>query len=237
VTADGFDGSVLGRAGKLPEPPPASAALLEAIGRMKPVRTRSRFGGFLIVLLLGIAWPAVILIRLPMRRDLMALPGAWVAIGAALWGVSFLLPLAIALIPRRHDVLPSVGHASRVSLLAMGVLFLFTALWTADAPGVSLRPDDTGRTLLRSAAGCAGYVLQVAAVLLVAGFFAVRRVLPMGGRRVGMALGAAGGALGGLALHFHCPIATTGHVLLSHVGAMILAAAAGALIMSGLLRR
>jgi hypothetical protein len=52
-----------------------------------------------------------------------------------------------------------------------------------------------------------------------------------------MALGAAGGAMGGLALVFLCPIGETGHVVLGHVGGMTLAAAAGALLLPSLLRR
>ena len=47
----------------------------------------------------------------------------------------------------------------------------------------------------------------------------------------------AGGAMGGLVLHFICPIADTGHVALAHVGGMALAAAVGALLLSGVGRR
>jgi hypothetical protein len=211
--------------------------MLKALGTMKPVRTRSRFGAFVIVLLIGVAWPAYTLIRSPLRGDLGALPPTWVAIGAALWTLAFVLSLAAALIPRRGDVLPSAGRASRASAVSMGVVLLFTALWTAHAPGVSLRPEDIGETLIQSCYGCGKYVLQMAAIFLVLGFLFLRRVLPMGGRRIGFAIGAAGGALAGLVLHFLCPIATTGHVLLSHVGVMILASLAGGLIMQGVLGR
>jgi hypothetical protein len=218
-------------------PPPPSPEMLKAVGAIKPVRTRSRFGAFLVVLVIGAAWPAYTLIRFPLRRDLGALPPAWVGIGAALWAFAFVSSLAMALVPARGDVLPSAGRASRVSAIAMGVVLLFTALWTAHVPGVSLRPEDIGKTLIQSCYGCGKYVLQVAAIFLILGFLFLRRVLPMGGRRIGLALGAAGGSLAGLALHFVCPIATTGHVLISHVGVMILASLAGALILHGLLGR
>jgi hypothetical protein len=45
-----------------------------------------------------------------------------------------------------------------------------------------------------------------------------------------MALGAAGGAMGGMALVFICPFASTAHVVGGHVVGMLLAAAAGALL-------
>jgi hypothetical protein len=231
-----LDDRLLRAARDIPPPPP-SPDILKAVGAAKPVRTRSRFGAFLIVLAIGAAWPALTLIRFPFRKDLGALPPAWVAIGAALWAVTLVVSLAAALVPARGDVLPSAGRASRASAITMGLVLLFTAAWTAYAPGVSVRPEDVGMTLIQSCYGCGKYVLQVAAIFMVLGLLFLRRVLPIGGRRIGLAVGAAGGALGGLALHFLCPIATTGHILLSHVGGMVLASMAGALIFQGLLGR
>jgi hypothetical protein len=223
-------------AGETPAPPP-SPEMLKVVASGKPVRTRSRFGAFLLVLVLGAAVPALTLIRVPLRRDLGALPPVWVAIGAALWAMTLVVSLAAALVPARGDVLPSAGRASRASTIAMGLVLLFTAAWTAYAPGVSLRPEDVGKTLIQSCYECGKYVLQIAAIVVILGLLFLRRVLPVGGRRIGVAIGAAGGALGGLALHFVCPIAVTGHVLLSHVGAMVLASLAGALVFQGFLGR
>ena len=234
--ADEIDDRLLRAARDIP-PPPLSPEMQKAVAAVKPVRTRSRFGAFLIVLAVGAAWPAFTLIRSPFRKDLGVLPPAWVAIGAALWAVTLVVSLAAALVPARGDVLPSAGRASRVSAIAMGLVLLFIAAWTAYAPGVSLRPEDLGMTLMQSCYGCGKYVLQVAALFVILGLLFLRRALPIGGRRIGLAVGAAGGALGGLALHFLCPIATTGHVLLSHVGAMVLASLAGALVFQGLLGR
>jgi hypothetical protein len=62
---------------------------------------------------------------------------------------------------------------------------------------------------------------------LLVGLLVLRRLAPVGGARLGLALGAAGGALGGLVLHFICPIATAGHVVLGHVGGMAVAALLG----------
>jgi hypothetical protein len=212
------------------EAPPPAPALMEAVHGMKPVRPRSRYGAFLTVLLVGSIGPAALLLFRPMRRDLGGLPEAWVILGAAFWLGSLLLTLAAALIPRRGDVMPAAGRASRVGAAAMVVLFLFALLATVDVPGVSVRPADLGWSLFQSCAHCLRIVFPVAAVFLLLGAFVLRRALPMGARRIGIALGAAGGAMAGLALHFQCPIADTAHVVLAHVGGMILAAVAGALV-------
>jgi hypothetical protein len=234
--ADGLDDRLTGALKETPPPPP-SPAMLNALGAMKPVRTRSRFGAFAAVLAIGIIWPASSLLSAPMRPDLGKLPPAWVALGAGLWAFAFVFSLAAALVPSRGDVLPAAGRASRASVIGMGMVVLFTALWTAHVPGVSVRPEDLGETLLQSCYGCGKYVLEVAAIVVVLGFLFLRRRLPVGAPRIGLAVGAAGGALGGLALHFLCPIATVGHVMLAHVGVMILSSLAGALILHGLLDR
>ncbi|HVZ71959.1 MAG TPA: NrsF family protein [Polyangia bacterium] len=219
-----------------PAPPP-SVALLGAVGTPARVRTRSRFGAFAAVALLGLAWPAYTLAHAALRPDLKLLPPMWVAVGAALWGLSFGLALWTALVPRRGDVLPASAVAGRVAGAAMGLLLVFAAFWTTSVPGVSARPEDLGISTLQSSWGCAKVVLEAAAPVLLIGFFALRRLLPVGARAAGIAVGAAGGAIGGLALHFICPMATAGHVLIGHVGAMIAASVAGALIFGALLDR
>ena len=119
----------------------------------------------------------------------------------------------------------------------MSALFLFALAASVSVPGISLRPEDAHMTLLQSCVHCASFVLETAAPFLLVGLFALRRLVPMGRARIGLALGAAGGAVGGLVLHFICPFAGTAHVVLGHVGGTILAAAAGAALLSVLLRR
>ncbi len=236
MTVDDFDGGLRPPGGFAPPPAP-SPDLLRTVDGMKPVRTRTRFGAFALVALLGLVWPLIALGHLPLRRDLEALPAWWVITAAALWGMSFVLSLAAALVPRRGDVLPAPGRASRVSGTAMAVLLLFALVATAQAPGLSARPEDLHFTLFRSCVHCIRFVFEISAVFLLVGLLALRRLVPVGGPRVGLALGAAGGAMGGLVLHFICPIAGTAHVVLAHVGGMMLAAATGALLLSGIARR
>jgi len=227
-----FDDRVLGRAtGVDAPPPPPSAELLRAVESTKPVRTRTRFGAAAVVALVGLVGPAIVLVHGPLRRDLAGLPAAWLIAAVALWGSAFALSLASAMIPRRGDVLPAPSRASMVAMAAMVVVALFALLATVDVPGQSMLPAERDWTLFESCVHCIGTVAKVAVVILIAGLIALRRLVPVGGSRVGMALGAAGGALGGLLLVFICPFASTAHVVLGHVVGMVLAAIAGALLM------
>jgi hypothetical protein len=234
---DKFDDRVLGQAtGVGAPPPPPSADLLRAVDGMKPVRTRSRFGALALVGLAGLVGPVVALVRGPFRRDWPGLPIGWVIAATALWGVSFALSLAAALVPRRGDVLPAPSRASRIAAAAMAVLALFALFATVDVPGLSMQPAERGWTLLDSCLHCIGTIAKVAVVFLIVGIVALRRVVPVGRVRVGMALGAAGGAAGGLLLVFICPFASAAHVTLGHVGGTVLAALAGALLLAGAAR-
>jgi len=231
MTTRDFGDGVLGPPGEFTAAPPPAAELLNTVAGMKPVRTRTRFGAFALVALIGLVWPVVALAHLPLRRDLAALPTWWVITAATLWGVSFVLSLAAALVPGRGDVLPAPGRASRISGTAMAVLLMFALVASAQAPGLSVRPEDLHWSLFRSCVHCVSFVFEISAAFLLIG------LLALGGSRIGMALGAAGGAMGGLVLHFICPIAGTAHVVLAHVGGMVLAAAAGALLLSSVTRR
>jgi hypothetical protein len=236
MTVKDFDDRLLSQATRVDEPPPPpSADLMKAVAGMKPVRPRSRFGAFLVVALLGLVAPVATLLLRPLRRDLHQLPMAWLVVAALAWGLAFVLTLAATLVPRRGEVLPSAGRAAQIGAAALAGLALFALIATTHVPG-SVYP--VGMTaLFHSCLHCAGFVAKIAAVFLLVGVVALRRLAPVGRSRLGMALGAAGGAMGGLVLVFLCPIGGTAHMILGHVGGMALAAAAGALLLPSLLRR
>jgi tetratricopeptide (TPR) repeat protein len=232
-----FDDRVLGEATGVGAPPPApSSDLLRVVGTMKPVRMRSRYGALAAVALTGLVGPAIALARGPFRRDLHGLPVAWLIAAAALWGLAAAVSLASALVPRRGDVLPAPSRASRLSAIAMVVVALFALFATVDVPGLSMLPAERGWTLFDSCLHCIGTVAKVAVVFLAVGLAALERLVPVGGARVGMALGAAGGAMGGLLLVFICPFASAAHVVGGHVAGMVLAAAAGAMLLPAVAR-
>jgi len=235
---DGGDERALADATRLGAPPPAlSPELARAVQGMGPVRTRHRFGAVAAVALAGLVWPVIALVHGPHRRDLGALPMAWVIVAAVLWATAFTASLTAALVPRRGDVLPAAGRAARIAVAAMLIVAAFALFASVDAPGVSMHPEERGWSPLRACLHCIGFVFETAAVFLVAGLFAMRRLIPVGGARAGLALGAGAGAMGGLVLHFICPFANTAHVVLGHVGGMALTAAAGALLAAALIRR
>jgi hypothetical protein len=218
-------------------PPPPAAELLAKVGAMKAVRTRGRFAALAAVGAAGIVGPIALLIVMSWRRDLPALPPAWVAGAAAVWFGVFAASLVAALVPARGDVLPSAGRASRAAVAAVAVLAAFTLFGSIEAPGVSPRVPPGAWPLVLSSLRCISVLLPVAVVFLVAGIVVLRKVLPMGARRIGVALGVAGGAMGGFVLHWHCPLAETAHVVLGHFGGVLLAAGAGALLLPALLER
>lgn len=239
LDADGLGVDKLGvDIGRLDAPPPPPAVeLLARVGGMQAVRPRGRFAALAAVAAAGIVAPIALLALMSWRCDLFALPRAWVVGAAAIWFVAFATSLVTALVPARGDVLPSAGRASRAAVAAVGALAAFTLVGSVEAPGVSPRLPPGAWPLVLSCVRCISVLLPVALVFLVAGIVVLRRVLPMGARRIGVALGAAGGAMGGFVLHWHCPVAATAHVVLGHVGGVVLAALAGALLLPALLDR
>jgi hypothetical protein len=155
----------------------------------------------------------------------------WVVSAAVLWATAFALGLRAALVPARGEVLPAPATGSRAGLGALLALAVFAVCASVEAPGVSLHPADLHMSLMESAMHCGRTVLMLAVPSVLVGLVALRRLAPVGGARVGLALGAAGGALGGLVLHFICPMANAAHVLLGHVGGMAVATALGAILL------
>ncbi len=215
------------------EAPPPSSALLSAIGHMKPVRTRVpgrtllAFAGLaLVVLLLFVGMTGV-------RKDVPGLPGAWLVAMALVWATAAALSLVVALLPARGDVLTNTaraGHVALTSTVAMLVLGFFA---TVDAPGRTIIPD-------RAFDGATGHCLftgfTVTATMLILAIVLLRRAFPSGGIRIAAALGAAGGAVGGLILHLICSFGGGLHVGIGHAGGMVLGMALGTVVLPRFLR-
>jgi hypothetical protein len=214
----------------LPAPPP-SAALLQAMSDLRPVRPRVPARALAAILAVGLAYPALVLVLKGPRFDLPFLPVAWVAVMALLWAAGVVVPLGAAVLPRRDEVLPSASRAATAATAAALVLLALGFFATVNAPGKTIIDPSAARVLhcLATAA------VVIAPVLLVAAF-ALRRLHPMGAARVAAAVGAAGGALGGLTLHFLCPYGGGVHVGAGHAGGVILGAVAGALVLGRFVR-
>lgn len=209
--------------------PAPSAALLASLQTMKPVRTRVPLLTLLLVAAAGCAFPAYAFAMFPLRRDLSALPPAWVAGMALFWLAGFLVPLTLAVLPSRHQVLPNSTWAMRAAVLASTVLVLIGLLFTVDAPGVTILPKTTWDQFVDLWWHCVSFGLKVSVPMVLLGGLILRRVNLFHLRALGAAIGAAGGALAGLTLHGLCPYGGAVHVGLAHGGGVVIGALVGAL--------
>jgi len=210
-------------------PPPPSPEMVAKLAGMQPVRTRVPMLTLLLVAVAGGAFPAYAFAVFPLRRDLAALPPAWVAGMALFWLTGFLVPLTLALMPARHQVLPNAARAGRAGVLAASVLVLLGLLFTVDAPGVTILPATPWEHFADLWWHCVSFGLKVSVPMVILGALALRRVNLFNLRALGAAIGAAGGALAGLTLHGLCPYGGAAHVGLAHGGGVVIGAAVGAL--------
>jgi hypothetical protein len=206
--------------------------LLAAVGDMRPVRLRVPWRSALVLLAVGALFPIYVLAVRRLRGDLADLPPLWVAAAASWWGIAVAATLASAVAPRRGEVLPNAMQAGRAAVLAAVALVALGLFGTVDAPGKTLPPPSFAWGWWH----CTRFGLGVTGPLLLVAAFMLRRLHPLGARSIGAALGATGGALAGLALHFLCPYGGGAHVGLAHGGGVVLGAALGALLLGPFLR-
>lgn len=213
----------------VPPPAPALHAAVRDARRVTPRRPARTLA--LLVAVATVA-PAASLLGGGLREDLTFLPALWVAGGAAIWAAAGGLLFARAVLPRRGDVLPDPARALRVALVVSLFLVAFGLWVTVDAP----RPADGGGSFAAAWAHCTGLSVSFTLPLLLVAAGALRRLHPLGGPLIAATVGAAGGAVAGLALHFGCPVGGGLHVGLSHGGAVALNAILAAAILSWAVR-
>lgn len=210
-------------------PPAPSAALLSAMRAIEPVRTRVPLRTMAVVVAAACVFPLYAFSAFPLRLDLHHLPPIWVAGIAVLWLAGFTVPLALAVLPRRGQVLPDAGRAGRAALVAGGGLILVGLLLTVDAPGTTILPRTRWDGFLHLWWHCISFGLKVSVPLVIVAAFLLRHVAVVSVARLGAAVGAAGGALAGLTLHGLCPYGGAVHVGLAHGGGVVVGAVIGAL--------
>jgi hypothetical protein len=120
----------------------------------------------------------------------------------------------------RHAGIGAV--AASIGFVAAGLLF------HRHAPGLSVVPEPSLHTLLAHS-GClrTGAIASLVPVALSA--LLLRGSVPVGSRWAGAGVGAAGGSLGGLMLHLHCPVADALHLGVIHGGVVVIGVVVGAL--------
>jgi hypothetical protein len=177
---------------------------------------------------LSLAGGALLLALVPMRRDLAELPRLEFALQALIWAAALMTASRVALVPRRGAVLSDGTRAARAALLVAVVLLLLCTVFGLRAE--STRFLHGSGPVLHGIAHCLRISLMVALLPLVVGAWLLRRAVVPRAWRVGAALGAASGALGGLLLHAICPIGGPLHLGAAHAGGVIAAAIIGALV-------
>lgn len=211
-------------------PPPGAAleAELRAMRRAAP-RSPARQLAMMMLVLGATAAAGVALTGL--RRDVRDLPPAYVALGAAVWALLAIGLGAAALVPAPGQALPRVRLAAGLtSAAAIAVVVLGVLVHPRGAHSVSLGDD------LFAGHACAEVGLGLA-VLPVAGLtWLLRRAIPVGDRALAAAIGAAGGAVGGLVLHLHCAIVDPLHLGVMHGGVVGAAALLSAVLVAPALR-
>lgn len=208
-----------------PPPPPLGAALEGELGRLAPVRPRRPLRDAAIIIATGLGFAGAMLAMMKVRRDLLELPLSWLILMGLAWLLGFVVPAWLVVVPPRGQVIAR-WRAAAVAGAISAVLFVVC--------GFVIQPS--GPSSLPSLAsplhsfGCLEIGLIASIVPISLSAIAVRGAFPVGSRWAAAALGGAGGALGGLMLHFHCPVTDPVHVGVMHGGVVIAAALLSALL-------
>ncbi len=204
--------------------------LLAELGTLTPTRTRRPVRQLAAVAAISLAYAGALLVAWRLRPDLRYLPRTWLVLYCAAWTVAAATLLWLAMVPASRAVMPRWRLAAITGGVATAAFVMTGLLLPRSVPGVSSIYPETARSLVVHSHWCLRWGLITAAVPIGVGVLALRRALPVGARRIGLALGAGGGALGALFLHLHCPITDRLHLGLVHGGVMLLAGLLTALI-------
>lgn len=203
-----------------PPAPPMGAALEAELAGLMPVSPRRPMRDLVRVAGLSLAYGAALIGLLTLRRDLHGLPTWWLIGYGLAWLLGFVGLVYLAVVPRAGAVMPrwrAVGLAA--VLVSLG--FVSAGLIMHPSAADSL---EYGLANLHHGHACLELGLTTALVPVALGALVLRGAVPVGSRWTAAGLGAAGGSLGGLVLHLHCPIADGWHLGLIHGGVVVLSA-------------
>lgn len=217
-------------------PPPLCSELQREVDQMGACETRAPRRQWWMVASVSLLVGGLALVVMKVRADLGHLPVVWLAWYGLAWFLGFSVLLRLALVPRDGDVVPRARRAGLAGFATAGALIAMGLGFAEQAPGYSTALDGTLGQFASTAWMCllAGHV--IAFVPVAFGLRALRRAVPVAAGWVAAGLGAAGGALSGLVLHMHCPIADPMHVGWIHGGEIVVVAVVAAVIGPRLLR-
>jgi Negative regulator of sigma F len=209
-----------------PKPPALGTRLEAELAAIAPVTLRRPMRHLAALAVLSLLYGAVLVLVLTTRDDMRELPMGWLAGVAIGWMFGFLVPTYFALIPKRGTMTPRWKPAAIAAVVAsVGFVSLGLAVHPMGASS-----QDYGVDRFAHGHTCLEIGLATALIPVVIGAIFLRGALPVGSRWIAAALGAGGGALGGLVLHLHCNVADGLHVGVIHGGVVIVAAALSAAI-------
>jgi len=217
--------SALGAAS--PGAPPIGDELARELEALRPVRTRAPRRQLAGVMSASLLYATGLIALAGLRRDLGEQPAALMVGFGLVWLLAFAAVTWLVVVPPRGAVIPRWRTAAGAALGAAVVLIASGLLLPHIAP--SSTTYEPGARAFFAHAGCIRWGVAGAALPVVLAALAVRGAIPVGSRWAAAAVGAAGGALGGLVLHLHCPIAERLHVGLVHGGLVVIAAVVAAL--------
>ncbi|MEJ7601397.1 MAG: NrsF family protein [Kofleriaceae bacterium] len=208
-------------------PPPAIGGALEReLAHLGKVGTRRPLRQLSILVVLSLVYAIGLVVVTATRGDLHQLPMGWLVGAGAGWLFGFLVPSYLALVPRAGSVTPRWQPAAVAAVIAsIGFIILGLVIHPMGDNSLVYGWDRFGHGHT-----CLKFGLATALVPVVVGAIFLRGVLPIGSRWIAAALGAGGGCLGGLVLHFHCRVADGLHVGLVHGGVVVIAALLSAAI-------
>lgn len=201
-------------------PPPIGDALEAELGKLAPVAPRNPRKDFAKVACLSLGYGAVLVALLTIRRDLHGLPVWWLVTYGAAWLSGFIGLAYLAVVPRAGSVMP------RWRPVAIGAVLVSLGFVGTGMIMHPSGPESRQLTLatIHHGHGCLELGLVTALVPALLGAIVLRGAIPVASRWIAAGLGAAGGSLGGLVLHLHCPITDAWHVGLVHGGVVGIAA-------------
>lgn len=180
-----------------------------------------------VVIAVGVVWLAD-LARAPLRPDLDVLPMA-IGWGGALLQLAAGLPLVILAL--RQGV-PGAGPSGGTCLAWFAAALVVQAA-VAVATLAHSAGFEPGGGALGSGLACMAHDVAAAVPALLVTLWLTARALPTRAPLAGLLAGAGAGATADGLLHLLCPISDLGHVLVWHLGAIVLLAAAGAVLGAG----
>ncbi len=204
--------------------PAIGAELSAALADMKPTPTRRPHRELAAFLLLSLPFVAVLVGGTGLRSDLAGLALPSLILVAAAWTASFLGCAYLAFVPPGNQVTPNARRIVQAFVTSLLALVAIGFLIKLDAGGRSVSYEPSVHEVLAHAGGCAMLGLMAGVVPGLIVLALTRRFVPVGRASMGLSLGAAGGALAGVFLLFHCPVAEPFHLAMVHTSGIASAA-------------